>query len=281
MTWSRLVVLAVLSACAVALGAAPVAPAAPANPCLDPVQRAALRCPDLHMSKPFDLKLDRKAVRGRVVLRAGNSINSVGAGPAELHGVRSSRYRMKARQRIYKRGGGRIAVTTGAGLYFKHVPGQGRYWKWAHAARFELWRRDSTGTRTKRVRVGPKAVYCLRDLKHTRRRLTRSPRKARYPGCNRSAKTRRITLGTSVGWSDVYPASYPEQWIDVTGLRGCFDYEHIADPGNGIFESDEDNNKGYVTVRLPFKPGRQNCPGRGVQAPPVPSPAPAPDPYSY
>ena len=85
-----------------------------------------------------------------------------------------------------------------------------------------------------------------------------------------------MTLGTSVGWSDVYPPSYPEQWIDVTGLRGCFAYRHIADPLNGIYESKERNNSASVTVRLPFSPGPQFCPGSGS----TPGPAPAPgDPY--
>ena len=73
---------------------------------------------------------------------------------------------------------------------------------------------------------------------------------------------RKVTLGTSVGWSDVYPPTYPEQWIDVTGLRGCFAYRHVADPGNGIFESNERNNSSAVTVRLPYRSGAQRCPGR-------------------
>jgi hypothetical protein len=274
----RLRSLTIAAACAVALGSPAAADAAKPNPCLDPVQRAALRCPDFAMSKPFDLTLDRKALRKRVVLRAGNSINNIGTGPAELHGVRSSRYRMKARQRIYRRGGGRMGISTGAFLFFKYVSGQGRYWKWAHAAQFELWRRDSQGNHTKRVRIGRKAVYCLRDLDHTRPFLPRSPRKRRYPSCNMSGRTKRVTLGTSVGWSDVYPASYPEQWIDVTGLRGCFDYVHIADPDNHLYESNEANNSAYVTVRLPFRRGPQRCPGRGAVAP---GGDPTPEPYEY
>ena len=35
-----------------------------------------------------------------------------------------------------------------------------------------------------------------------------------------------MTLGTSVGWADVYPSTYPDNWIDVTGLRGCFAVVH-------------------------------------------------------
>jgi hypothetical protein len=37
----------------------------------------------------------------------------------------------------------------------------------------------------------------------------------------------------------------------VTGLRGTFAFKHIADPNNGIWESDESNNEGVTIVRLP------------------------------
>jgi hypothetical protein len=171
------------------------------------------------------------------------------------------------RQRIYRRSGGKLGISTSARLYFKYIAGQGRYWKWAHAAEFTLWRRDATGKRIKRVREGRKAIYCLRDLEHTRPFMPRSPRSALYPGCNQSAATKRVTLGTSVGWSDVYPASYQEQWIDVSGLRGCFDYVQTADPDHGLYESNENNNSAYATVRLPFHRGKQHCPGRGAVAP--------------
>src|SRR3954451_3050710 len=51
------------------------------NPCLDPAQAAELLCPRLDLSRPSHLKLDRRTRRGRVLLRAQNSINSVCAGP--------------------------------------------------------------------------------------------------------------------------------------------------------------------------------------------------------
>ncbi len=255
----RLLAIAIL----IGLTALPTAAAAapkPANPCLDPAQRKALRCPDLTMTRPFGLQLDPFVRPGHVVLRAGNSVNSVGAGPAELFGVRSSRSLMKARQRIYRRRGGRLGISTGARLSFKAVPGQGHYWKYLHAAQFDLYRLSSSGRRIKRAKRGPKVSYCLRDLKRSRPGKARSPRQRVYPACNQSARTRKIRLGTSVGWSDVYPSSYDEQWIDVTGLRGCFSYEHTADPRNGIYESNEKNNSAAVTVRLPFRAGRQRCP---------------------
>ena len=268
-----------LLAATLASAAGAVALAAPAgayapNPCLDPVQRRALNCPDLEMKRPFGLKLDRKVVPGRVVLRAGNSIDSVGRGPAELHGIRTSRYLMKGRQRIFRRDGTRLGITTGARLFFKFVPGQLRYWKFHRAAAFQLWRIDPEGRRTALVRRGPKISYCLRDLERSRSGLARSPATRVYPACSTNRRQRRVTIGTSVGWSDVYPPGYPEQWVDVTGLRGCFAYRHIADPGNGIFESNERNNTATTVVRLPFRAGLQTCPGGRIEGPER-------DPYRY
>jgi hypothetical protein len=240
------------------------------NPCLVAAKRAKLRCPDLVMSKPFGLRLDPLVYPGHVVLRAGNSINNVGSGPAELHGVRSSRFYMRGRQRIYRRVGRRLGRHTGARLYFKYAHAQRRYWKFLFAAEFELWRLDSRGKRTRRVRRGPKVSYCLRDLGHTHPGRRRSPHHRVYPACNTNPRTRGVTLGTSVGWSDIYPPSYPDQWLDVSGLRGCFAYVHAADPHNGIYESNEHNNSASVTVRLPFKPGPQHCPGAGASSLPGP-----------
>ena len=256
--------------CAVLAIPAHAAAAKPPNPCLDAAQRAKLNCPDLQMSKPFGLTLDPFVWPGHVVLRAGNSIDSMGRGPAELLGIRDSRFGMRARQRIYKRRGGRIGIATGARLLFKAIPGQGHYWKFLYAAKFELFRRNGDGKRRNRVRRGPKVSYCLRDLDHSHPDLARSPRGFVYPACNQSSATRKVTLGTSVGWSDVYPPAYHEQWIDVTGLRGCFDFVHTADPRNGIYESNERNNSAAVTVRLPFRPGPQRCPGRQSSLPPSP-----------
>ena len=83
-----------------------------------------------------------------------------------------------------------------------------------------------------------------------------------------------MTLGTSVGWADVYPSTYPDNWIDVTGLSGCFAVVHRVDPGNGILESNEANNVSSKIVRLPYKPGPQRCPRAAPPAPTPPAPAP-------
>jgi Lysyl oxidase len=265
----RAALVTALCCAAATLGgnATAVEPARPAqldlNPCIGEGSRQ-LRCPDLVMRQPYGLYTDRLTKAGHTVLRAGNVIDSIGRGPAELHGRRIGPRFMRARQRIYTRRGNRVAVATGARLQFKFAHQSRYWWKFYNAARFELWRLDGRGRRTRLARTGPKVAYCLRDLTRTRPRLRRSPSRPFYPACSTNSRAERVTLGTSVGWADIYPPAYPEQWIDVTGLRGCFAYVHIADPENRIYELDEDNNEAQVIVRLPFRPDarRKGCRGR-------------------
>lgn len=222
---------------------------APDPICADP----AYRCPDLVMRAPYDLSIVRR--RGRVLLRAANAIYSLGRGPLKVYGWRIGRTTMRARQIIYTRSGQVTRPTKNGRIVWKAIPGQGHYWKFDDAARFELW---TVGEGRRFVTSGPKAVYCLRDL-----RLThpgpRSPRDRVNPGCSQDFSRRRVSLGTSIGWADIYPATYHEQWVDVTGLRGCFALWHIADPMNHLIESNEANNAARTVVRLPFRGGVGRC----------------------
>jgi hypothetical protein len=233
---------------------------APPNPCQDPVQ--ALRCPDLVMAAPSHLFLDRRRKPGRALLRMENQIVNVGTGPAELFARRTGPREMAAQQVITDAAGGRRRFATGAEVYYTSVPSRGGdYWKFDQAARFELWRLSPEGRRAGVARVGPKLRYCLRDLARIPSlRLPGTPARRVFGACNQSARKQEVTLGTSVGWADVYPASYPGNFIDVTGLRGCFVILHRADPANHVIEIDEANNVSSRVVRLPYKPGAQRCP---------------------
>ena len=245
--------LALLSATALAAGVA--APAigqggavVPENPCLGP-EAAELLCPNLRMQPPSDLKISETR-SGRRLLHGTNSIDSRGEGPAELRGKRKGKHYMDADQRVRLASGGRRTIKTRAFLGFKNIPGQGGYWKYKDAALFEIWTLDENDNPVERVRTGPKQYYCLRDLVRTRAMRGSPPRRV-YPGCNQNRRVNAVTLGTSVGWSDVYPSSYHEQYIEVTGLRGRYGFLHIADPNNGIWENDENDNAGMTIVQLP------------------------------
>jgi hypothetical protein len=152
-------------------------------------------------------------------------------------------------------GGGRVTVPTNANLAFYAIPGQGRSWKFVNAASFELRAVGADGEPGDLVRLGPKLTYCFRDLVHSNPGPY-SPRHAVYPGCSQDPGVKRRTLGTSIGWSDVYPSDYHENWIDVSGLSGCYWFLHRADPANYLYESNELNNVGMRRIQLPPRHGR-------------------------
>jgi hypothetical protein len=218
-----------------------------------------LRCPDLIMSAPSYLHIDRTTIPGRVLLRATSSINNRGSGPLELRAHRTGRHSVAIYQAIYDRSGRRHLFSTAAKLVFKYIPGERyenpsvggfNYWKLKHAGAFELWSLDAHRRAVQLERMGPKVDYCLRDLIRSRP-SRRSPSTPVYPACSQNPNIRSDVLGTSVGWSDVYPYEYPEQWIDVTGLRGRFAYVQIADPENLLLESNHRNDVSETYVTLP------------------------------
>jgi hypothetical protein len=226
------------------------------NPCETPEARRLL-CPTLRIGRPSDIYLERAG--GKLRLRATSNVKSRGKGPMELHGSRDGRRRMRVTERIHRKGGGRLVVPTRATLHFTDVGAYfgGSFWKVHQLARFELWRVDRAHHPVRRVRVGPKLNYCLRDLERTRPGR-RSPSSAHYPGCDQNPFTDAVTLGTSVGWSDIYPADYDKQWIDVSGLRGCFAFVMRVDPRNLLYESNERDNHSRRLIRLPYR-GQPGC----------------------
>ena len=226
------------------------------NPCMGP-EAASLLCPNLRIGPAADLYAQHRG--GRVLLRATSDVRSRGRGPMEVRGQRNGWRTMRTNQRIYRVGGGRLDVPSGATLRFTSVGSYygGSYWKVHQLARFELRRVGPKGKVGRVVRTGPKLNYCLRDLTRTRAGR-RSPTSRHYPGCNQNPYQDRVTLGTSVGWSDIYPADYDKQWIDVAGLRGCFAFVMTVDPQRLLFESNESDNRSQRLVRLPFH-GNRGC----------------------
>jgi len=240
-----------------ALGGAPVSKRLTANPCH--VARLHLLCPDLIMSAPAEVQLDRSTHPGRVLLRAASSIDNHGRGPIELRARRLAKHRWRVYQTIYDSRGEAHLIRTDAALIYKFVPGErygygnvgnASYWKLQHAASFQLWSLGAGFKALALARTGPKVDYCLRDLFRTAPSVS-SPSAAVYPACSQNPHLRADTLGTSVGWSDVYPPEYPEQWIDVTGLQGRFAFVEQADPDHLFFESNHRNDLSETYVELP------------------------------
>jgi hypothetical protein len=248
--------LVALPALLIVLALPVTAAAAVENPC-ETSQARFLLCPNLGIGPPSEIYAEK--VGGHVLLRATSDVRSRGKGPMELHGRRDGPRSMKVSQRIYKKNGGHITLPTEAKLHFTYVGTYfgGSYWKVHQLANFELRRVGPDGKVGDVVRTSPKLNYCLRDLAHTRPGR-RSPESWVYPGCSQNPFQDRVRLGTSVGWSDIYPAAYHQQWIDVHGLRGCFAYRMIVDPKENLFESNEGDNTSQALVHLPYA-GHTGC----------------------
>lgn len=231
------------------------------GPCADRIISHRLLCPDLQVARPSDMYLDTYTKPGRTLLRSTNNIESRGKGPMELRGRRDRPRTMAVVQAIRRRSGGFALFPVQARLRFHNVGAEygGSYWKVRNPLRFELWKLDAHGKASRRVRVGPKQFYCFRDLERTKPG-SRSPESPVYPACNQNPRKSEVTLGTSVGWSDIYPSTYDQQWIDVSGLRGCFAYVLKVDPKGLLYESRESNNVSQRKLRLPFKSGsKRGC----------------------
>jgi hypothetical protein len=248
--------LALAVTCLLSITPAAAAAITELNPCGGP-EGSELLCPNLRIGPPTDLYLQRAG--GDLRLRATSDVRSRGRGPMEVRGKRNGWRTMRTWQRIYRRGGGHIDLPRHAMLRFTSVGSYfgGSYWKVHQLARFELWSVDRRHRLVRRVRTGPKLNYCLRDLERTRPGQ-RSPRHRHYPGCNQNPFQDRVTLGTSVGWSDIYPADYDKQWIRVDGLRGCFAFVMRVDPNSLFFESNERDNTARRLVHLPLR-GDTGC----------------------
>lgn len=238
---------------------------APAEVCARPV----LVCPNLVMPPARRLHL-RRTASGRMLLQMDNYLVNAGFGDVIIRGHRTARYTMEGVQLIERRGGGTARFKTGAVVTWKYVDtGRGNFWKYRHAARFELWKMNPRGERTSIVRTSPKLDYCLRDLfRMGPRNGSTVPPSPRYGACSQDVTASTDTLGIASGWADGYPYTYPQNWIDVSGLRGCHVIIQRADPYNGIWETDENDNTSAQVVRLPYRGrGGDGCPryrGQGV-----------------
>ena len=244
-------------------GGASPKPPAPENPCLGPEARQLL-CPDLRVGPAEDLFVERESGSygqgGGVHLYAGNDIRSRGRGPMELRGQLFKPKWMRANQAIYRIGGGVEIFPTEAKLHFYSVGYEygGSYWKVHDPLSMEIWSLDERRQPLERVRKGPKVFYCFRDLERTQPGPKSPPRRV-YPACSQDPDRKRTRLGTSVGWSDIYPSTYDRQWVNVTGLRGCYAFVMHVDPYDLLFEEHEGNNRSVRIVRLPYRDGPQNC----------------------
>ena len=228
--------------------------------------------PDLRTVRPYDLYIERNAGDSgdRKILRFSNEVFNRGAGPMELDpegecpGDATGR---AAYQDIYE-------DTNGSGVFDEedesvahnvgctHYHEAHEHWHFDDFARYELFKYNEDGTVGERARpwsVSEKVSFCLVDTNRIRPLLPGSPEDRQYGRCDAESPT-----GISIGWSDVYGASLPHQWVDITNVRpGTYCLRSEADPDDRLEEVFENNNARGLKVsiyyrQVDFEP-RQPC----------------------
>jgi hypothetical protein len=209
---------------------------------------ASDRLPDLGMGALTNLSIDTTTISGHRLLRFRTLIANVGSGPFETIGSRpdGSVSEMTVVQRIYDDAGSYRDTGTSATMFYS---GDGHnHWHVRDAEAYELRRLDN-GVK---VGTGAKHGFCYYDNARYRLSLAGAPPDPVYvtSGCGTQSSL-TVTTGLSVGWGDIYAATLPFQWIDITGLKpGHYRLQATADPQNSFVESNDNNNGTWVDIQL-------------------------------
>jgi hypothetical protein len=222
--------------------------------------------PDLRMKKLTDMYVERTSA-GKVRLRFATVIVNVGEGPFEVRGTRaegddcgSGTAFMETVQRLRATDGTARPVPSDAIMCYG---GDGHpHW---HIRDIELYELRSLHDPSFRVRFGFKRGYCFFDNVGHRLSLPGAPSSPRYheSGCGWPSSTTAF-MGLSVGWGDIYPANFVQQWITVTNVpRGRYRVCVTADPYADYVETIETNNMTWSDIRLDAAAGTVEVLARG------------------
>ena len=198
-------------------------PASASRPSPPPsTRRPRIRAARPRQGTPLPQPEDRQAGRAlppaqrrRTLLRATSDVKSRGRGPMELHGARNGQRSMRvtsgstaaavagsssapARRCASPTSAPTSAAPTGRSTSLPASSCAGS------AARRRLGAGGPRRPEAQLLPARPRADPAGPPL----------ARRAHYPGCDQNPYADAVTLGTSVGWSDIYPADYDKQWIE-------------------------------------------------------------------
>lgn len=201
--------------------------------------------PDLGMAPLSDISIHKVGGRrsdGPTQLRFSATIVNIGSLPLELAALRADE---NSPFSVVQRLGGTDVPTPAVSLVFG---GDGHsHWHVNNLERYDLVRLDNG------VKVGTstKSGFCFYDTTYYRT-LPGTPSQGVYhsAGCG-TQESLAVTMGLSIGWGDRYPATLPDQYIDITGLaNGRYRLVAEADPANWFAETDETNNATWVDLSI-------------------------------
>lgn len=208
--------------------------------------------PDLDQRAPSGLTVS--GWRGRWTLGFTSATDNVGRGPAWFRGIRphGRRPTMRADQLIRLRNG-RVRVARNAGVMRYTWSASHSHWHLLRFQQFEL--RTGGGKLLVRDR---KSGFCLADHYGLARHRVVGFTGARFFGnCGQGRPDLlAIEQGTSIGFTDRYPAHFHGQNLDISRVpAGVYVLVHRANPSGRIRERTLANNDASVRIRITRRGG--------------------------
>ncbi len=211
--------------------------------------------PDLVQRPPSGLTITQQG--GHFLLGFTSLVDNRGPGPLWIHGSRPKGVpRMTAVQRIELAGGG---VRTVAGVGFLHytVAPPHYHWHLLHYDRYELRSFSDFDV----VVRDHKSGFCLADHYGITPGMTPGP--PRFLGtCGQFEPwLRSVDEGTSVAYTDRYPANFHGQNLDLSGVpAGRYWLVHRVNSDFGLRERRYDNDAASLLVRITWPYGHGSAP---------------------
>jgi hypothetical protein len=203
--------------------------------------------PDLDQRAPTGLVVGVGPGPGRWLLGFTSQVDNVGLGPSEVVGERKPGQRRMHAVQIVRLSNGRWRTYPDAGLLRYTNSPPHHHW---HLMRFDVYElRTLDGGLVVRDR---KSGFCLADHWGTAPGVW-PHRKARFLGdcAQYRPEATRIVEGTSLGFTDRYPAFFHGQNVEITGVpAGVYDLVHRANPQLLLHELRYENDTASVRIRL-------------------------------
>lgn len=216
--------------------------------------------PDLDQRPATDLSFQRTS-SGRFLLGFTSATDNVGDGPLSIVASRPSRAvpTMRASQRVRLIGGGAQTYPDVGFLKYTIAPPH-EHWHLMDFQRYELRRASDHSL----VIADRKSGFCLAD--HWALVPGYVPGKPRRPVFHSNCKQYEpgalaVEQGTSVGYTDRYPAYFHGQNLDVTRVpAGTYVLVHRANGDLPLRELRYENNAASLLVRFSWPRGRGHQP---------------------
>jgi lysyl oxidase/WD40 repeat protein len=214
------------------------------------------RFPNLVQRPPSGLEIVRSA-RGRWLLGFTSMVDNRGPGILWIRGSRPAGSRLMQVRQLVQLAGGGVRVVSTAGVLRYTVAAPHYHWHYLGFDRYELRR---TGDLALLVR-DRKSGFCLAD--HYEIAVGVAHRPPRFLGsCAQfHPEASEVEEGSSVGYTDRYPAYFHGQALDVTTVpAGSYWLVHQANSDFELRESSYADETASLLIRISWPAGRRAAP---------------------